>query len=121
MISRNRRKELAQHVLERRRREDEAPRLRAEVPALARLSLAVEERTDGGPCAGTGHIRRFVVEHAAALFEVPCGANACDGGVHDLTAGVMRELRRGTTRFEGGADCDRCKCFLSYVGSAEYR
>jgi hypothetical protein len=121
MISRNKRRELAQHVVDRRRREDGAPRLLAEVPALVRLSLAVEERAGGVPCAGAGHTRRIVVEQAAALFEVPCGASSCDGGMHDLTAPVMRELRRGAKGFEGSADCDRCACSLRYVGSAEYR
>jgi hypothetical protein len=121
MISRSRRRELAQHVVDRRRREDDAPRLLAEVPALARLSLAVEERAENGFGLGGGHIRRIVVEHAAALFEVPCSASGCDGGVHDLSAGVMRELRRGTARFEGDTGCDRCGCVLHHVANAEYR
>jgi hypothetical protein len=121
MNNRNRRKELAQHVVERRRREDEAPRLLAEVPSLTRLSLAVQERAENGSGLGGGHIRRVVVEHAAALFEVPCSAGGCDGGVHDLTSGVMRELRRGTARFEDDTGCDRCGCVLHHLASAEYR
>ena len=121
MIGRNKRKELPQHVVDRRRREDEAPRLLAEVPSLTRLSLAVEERAESGFSLGSGHIRRIVVEHAAARFEVPCSAGNCDGGVHDLTSGVMRELRRGTVRFEGDTSCDRCGCVLHHAASAEHR
>ena len=121
MISRSRRKELAQHVADRRRREDEAPRLLAEVPALARLSLTVEERAENGFSLGSGHIRRIVVETAAARFEVPCSAGSCDGGVHNLTSGVMRELHRASTLFEGDTGCDRCGCVLHHVAKAEYR
>jgi hypothetical protein len=121
MINRSRRRELAQHLADRRRREDEAPRLLAEVPALSRLSLAVEERAESGFAIGSSHTRRVVVEHAAARFEVPCSAGGCDGGVHDLTSGVMLELHRGSARFESDTRCDRCGCVLHHVATAEYR
>jgi len=121
MLSRSRRRELAQHVADRRRREDEAPRLLAEVPALTRLSFAVAERAESGFTIGSGHTRRIVVEHAAARFEVPCSAGGCDGGVHDLTSGVMHELHRGSARFESDIRCDRCGCVLHHVAVAEYR
>ncbi len=122
MINRSsRRRELAQHVADRRRREDEAPRLHAEVPSLTRLSLAVEERAESGFTIGSGHTRRVVVEHAAARFEVPCSAGGCDGGVHDLTRGVMHELHQRSARFESDTPCDRCGCVLHHVATAEYR
>jgi hypothetical protein len=121
MMGRRRKGELAQHVADRRRREDEAPRLQAEVPQLARLSLAVGERPAGVLDPGAGHIRRVVVDSAAALFLVPCTAGGCQGGAHDLTSVVMRELRRGATHFEGDTSCDGCACVLTHVGTAEYR
>jgi hypothetical protein len=120
MHGRNRRKELAQNVVERRRREDEAPRLSAEVPSLARLSLAIDERGEAGFALAPGHVRRVIVERAAALFELSCAAGGCDGGAHDATSAIMRELRRGSQRFEGEVSCDRCKCVVRYVASAEY-
>ena len=43
MQSRGRNSEAAQRSAERRRREDEAPRLRERVPALATLRLEIEE------------------------------------------------------------------------------
>jgi hypothetical protein len=120
MYSRGRRRELAQHVVDRRRREDEAERLLAAVPTLARLSLSVEERSSTGVEVGTKHVRRIVVDRAAARFELPCGASGCDGGGHDATSAVLRELRAGSPSFEGKIECDRCGCVLRYVGSAEH-
>ncbi|APR74719.1 Hypothetical protein A7982_00065 [Minicystis rosea] len=120
MLSHKRKSERAQQAADRRRREDEAPRLRAEVPNLTRLSLVIVERTAGGVGSGPEHIRRIVVERASALFVVPCSASGCNGGVHDITPLVLRELRRNAARFEGETGCDGCGCVLSHVGSAEY-
>lgn len=121
MISRKKKGEVAQHTADRRRREDDAPRLQVEVPRLARLSLSLGERGAGGHDLGAAHIRRVVVESAAALFLVPCSAPGCPSGAHDLTAAIMPELRRGSTRFEGATGCDACGCVMSHVGNAEYR
>jgi hypothetical protein len=92
-----------------------------EIPRLARLSLSLGERGEGGSTPGSAHIRRVVVESTAAIFLMPCGAPGCPSGAHDITAAVMPELRRGSTRFEGETGCDACGCVLSHVGSAEYR
>jgi hypothetical protein len=86
-------REAAARFAERRKREDDAPRLNAEVPSLATLRLAVEERRAGIVSAESKHTRVVVVERAPALFVVPCGDQACDGGGVDLTDGVLRELR----------------------------
>lgn len=120
MNSRRRRTEVSQQFTDRRRREDEAPRLRDEVPRLASLALTLVERR-AAIASGAGHIRRVVVDRAPALFVVPCSAPGCEGGTHDLTRAVMAELRLGSARFEGEHGCDACACVLAHVGGAEYR
>lgn len=123
MLNRRQKKrgEAQQITADRRRREDEAPRLRAEVPRLASLGLEIEERKPGGALAGASYIRRIVVESAPALFVVPCGGGDCNGGAHDITRAVLDALRDGETRFEGEHACDGCSCVLHLVGSAAYR
>src|ERR1700681_2362044 len=82
---------------ERRRREDDAPRLSEQVPAVAALRLEVEERS--GPVC-TKHVRHLVVDRAAALFVLPCGDPHCCGE-HDITPAVMRALRAREATFSG--------------------
>ena len=77
--------EAALRAADRRRREDDAPRLHDAVPALDSLRLEIEERRGGGVLAGGTHIRRIMVEHAPALFDLPCGDRTCKDGGHDLT------------------------------------
>jgi hypothetical protein len=119
--------EAAQRASERRRREDEAQRLKAEVPRLETLRLEIEERRMGGVVAEASHIKRVVVETAPALFVLPCLDRECKDGGHDVTDAILRSLRSGATRFEGdhvcggrlgAADCGR---LLRYVGIATYR
>jgi hypothetical protein len=112
---------VTQNAADRRRREDDAPRLQVEVPHLARLSLSLGERGADGHDPASAHIRRVVVESAAALFLVPCSAPGCPSGAHDLTAAIMPELLRGSTRFEGETGCNACGCVMSYVGNVGYR
>jgi hypothetical protein len=113
----------AQRYAERRQREDEAPKLNAQVPALARLRLEIEE------CVGQGstkYIRTFVVDHAPALFLVPCGDPRCLDGGHDLTREVMRALRahevsfRGSDNCEGAVGTSSCQRVVHFQGTAEY-
>ena len=62
-----RRGEAAERFAERRRREEEAPRLATEIPALESLRLNVEERrAPGGSMSEAAHVRRIVVERAPA-------------------------------------------------------
>jgi len=113
----------AQRFAERRRREDEAPRLRTQVPDLRSLRLEIEDRTDVG---GNTHTRRVVVDQAPALFLVPCGDPRCADGEHDLTATVMRALRSHETSFRGTDECrgsvgpSACSRVLSFDATAEY-
>jgi hypothetical protein len=126
-LNHNRRpSEGAQRYAERRRREDEAPRLTAEVPRLKSLALEIEERSEGSPVAEPTHVRRVVVQHAPALFILPCGDARCKDGGHDVTHSVMRALRAGETRFEGQDVCTgsigtgQCSRVLHFVGIATY-
>src|ERR1700685_4293591 len=68
--------EAAERFAERRRREDEAPRLHTRVPALAPLRLEVEERRPASPVVDSRHMRH-IVDTAPALFMLPCGDPAC--------------------------------------------
>jgi hypothetical protein len=108
---------------ERRRREDEAPKLSAQAPALTSLRLDLEERSGAG---GTKHIRRVMVDRAPALFLVPCGDPRCVDGEHDLTSQVMQALRSRRPSFEGSDSCSGnigsspCQRVLNFVGTAEY-
>jgi hypothetical protein len=127
MMSYNRRNGFAaQRFAERRKREDEAPRLHDQVPDLASLRLEIEEH-----CGVTGtqpkHIRRFVVDRAPALFVVKCGDPRCVDGDHDLTTTVMRALRSRETSFQGSDSCtgavgpSACARVLHFDAVAEYR
>jgi hypothetical protein len=121
-----RQSEGAQRSAERRKREDESPRLIAEVPRLQSLSLEISERSEGSPVAEPTHVRRVVVQHAPALFVLPCGDARCKDGDHDVTFAVMKALRAGEKRFEGQDVCtgsvgtSQCARVLHFVGIATY-
>jgi hypothetical protein len=122
-----RNEEAAQRFAERRRREDESPRLQAEIADLEALKLEVEERRAGISNPGASHVRRIVVARAPALFILPCHDSQCKEGGHDVTHSIMRALRARETRFEGDDTCSgsvgssSCQCVLHYVATASYR
>ena len=109
---------------ERRRREDEALKLCQLVPDLTSLEIEIEERSGAG---GVKHIRRFMVDHAPALFLVACGDPRCTEGEHDLTREVMRALRARQTSFRGSDECagsigpSSCLRVIHFEGTARYR
>jgi len=108
---------------ERRRREDEAPKLLGQVPGLTSLEIEIEERAGAG---GTKYLRRFALDNAPALFLVPCGDPRCYEGEHDLTMEVMRALRAHQTSFRGSDDCagaigsSFCTRVVHFEGAAKY-
>jgi hypothetical protein len=124
MMPHRRNSPAAARFAERRQRENEAPRLSDQAPALVSLRLDIEEQFGAG---ATAHIRRCVVDRAPALFLVPCGDPRCTDGGHDLTNDVMRAVRAGQTSFEGNDDCtgtvgtSPCLRVLHFHGTAEYR
>ena len=106
------RTEAARRYAERLQLEQEAPRLRDRVPALATLRLEI---TDGRniTSADPKHTRIIVVGTAPALFSLMCGDHSCRGGGHDVTIALLDGLRAGATRFEVRDAC------YGNVGSAE--
>jgi hypothetical protein len=108
---------------ERRRREDEAPKLLGQVPSLTSLQIEIDER---GGAGSMKHIRRFVLDNAPALFVVPCGDSRCCDGGHDLTMEVMRALRARQTSFGGSDECagaigsSSCARVVHFEGTAQY-
>lgn len=119
--------EAAQRAAERRQREDEAPRLREKVQNLESLKLDVEERSGVSGVPEAKHTRRIVVEHAPALFAIPCTDHSCKDGGHDLTLQIMQALRARETTFEGEDSCyghlgpSACRRVLRFVAHATYR
>jgi hypothetical protein len=108
---------------ERRRREDDAPKLCTEIPNLRTLRLTIAEQFGAG---AFHHVRRILVDRAPALFFVPCGDPRCVDGGHDLTTPVLRALRAGETSFEGSDACSgslgssACLRVVHFEGMAEF-
>src|ERR1700691_4968117 len=92
-------REASERFAERRRREDEAPRLRDEIPSLRTMRLEVEEHRATSAVAETRHVRIVIVDRAPALFVLPCGDPDCRDGGHDVTSEIMDRLRHGATEF----------------------
>jgi hypothetical protein len=121
-----RQREAAERFAERRRREDESPRLLALVPKLLTLKFRLEERRATSSITETAHVRPIVVSNAPALFVFPCQNSACEHGGHDVTAAICAFLRAGREHMEGedacrgqtgNADCGR---ILRYIVTATY-
>jgi hypothetical protein len=89
---------------ERQQREDSAPRLSTEIPALRTLRLTMSYYR-GDVAVQPGHTRLVVVQRAPALFQVTCADKDCKQGGHDITEPVMRGLREGHKLFTGSAPC----------------
>jgi hypothetical protein len=126
-MTNSRSREAAQRFADRRKREDDAPRLSTEVPSLATLRIAVEERRATVTSPESKHLRHVIVDRAPALFIIPCGDPSCDGGGYDLTSPIMRELRARRPQFEVDDECfgtvgsARCGRIVHAVGTATYR
>jgi hypothetical protein len=118
--------EAAERFAERRRREDEAPRLRVRVPNLVSLRLEVEERRATSVAVESRHVRH-IVDSAPALFVLPCGDPACKDGGHDVTSMILRGLLAGSERFEvedvclGEIGSARCGRAVKVTAIATYR
>ncbi|HEY1695513.1 MAG TPA: hypothetical protein VGG39_25260 [Polyangiaceae bacterium] len=127
MQTRSRNTEAAQRFAERRRREDEAPRLAAIVPALATLRLEIEERRGSTTAGNPKHVRLVVVESAPALFDIPCGDHACRDGGHDVTGSIVRGLEAHQARIEvedtchGSLGSATCGTVMNVVATATYK
>jgi hypothetical protein len=113
-------------AIERRRREDDAARLKAKVPTLSSLVIEVKESGEEVGDLDVSYIRRVVVDRAPAMFELPCSDRRCDGGGHELTRRFLKALRDGQATFEGTHRCagnikeEDCPLELHFVANATY-
>jgi hypothetical protein len=89
-------------AIDRRQREDGAPRLAELIPLLVELSIRVDERS---MIVSPKYVRRIVVKRAPALFILPCGNQNCSDGGHDITRDVLTGLRDHQRRFGGSHTC----------------
>jgi hypothetical protein len=92
----------AQRAIERRKSEDDAPRLVAEVPSLRSARILIIEQV---PTGSTRHTKHVVVARAPALFVIPCGDTTCQDGGHDITSQVMSAFRRRLLTAQGEDAC----------------
>ena len=122
-----RQREAAERFAERRRREDDAPRLLDVIPKLNTLKFKIEEYRAGGSLAETSHVRPIVVANAPALFVFPCQDSSCKDGGHDVTAEISMALRSGKEHFAGEDPCRgqvgsaECSRVLRYSATATYK
>ena len=127
MLRRRTNHDVQRRVEERRQREEEAGRLRDEVPELLSLRLEIDETQGNVPLTAARYIRHVVVDQAPALFEVPCTDQHCRDGGHDLTSPILQALRAERREFDGEDACygqiGRVSCgrILRYVAHATYR
>jgi hypothetical protein len=109
------------------KREDDAPRLRQEVPNLEAVRMNLEEFSGGHRIVGTSRIQHVVVAQASTRFEIPCGDSKCEDGGHDLTREVVAQLRSGRENFGGSSVCSgrvgerACERALEYSILAKYQ
>jgi hypothetical protein len=114
----------AQRATERRKREDEAPRLRDSVPDLVSLQIEVTEHSGTSTMK---HRKHVVIGIAPALFWIACGDKECNDGGHDITADIMRGLRQKQVQLAGEHACEgqtgsiACARTIQYEMSAVYR
>lgn len=122
-----RRGDVEERTVERRRREDAAPRLLSRVPNLETLRLELKERRAGIVLPESAHVRPIPVAHAPALFELPCLDETCKDGGHDLTETFIRALLSGAPSLAGEHACRgqtgsaECQRVLDYVITATYK
>lgn len=122
----NRKSEAAERFAERRRQEDEAPRLRDVVPTLVSCRLEIKERRAAATIADVSHTRHVVVARAPALFLVPCSDPSCREGGYDISRELIRALRDRKSVFEGEDTCNgnigsaHCGRVLTFTARAEY-
>jgi hypothetical protein len=109
---------------ERRRREDDAPRISTLFPDLLGLKISVEERST---TATPKYIRRIVVTSAPALFLLPCSDPHCSDGGHDVTQEMMNALRAQKSAFNGTHECNGtigatpCRRVIWFNAEAEFK
>jgi hypothetical protein len=120
--------EAAERARERRQKEDSAPRLAAEVPALRSMRLSISFRRGETIVSDASYVRVVVVANAPSLFEISCSDSYCQGGGHQATQQIIDSLKAQKTHFEGEIPCrgavgstgTRCTSVLIYQVEATY-
>jgi len=127
LVNRRRNIEREERLVLRLEREDAAGKLLQKVPDLTSLSLAIHQVRPDGLASDAQYIRRVVLEHASALFEMPCSYAYCKDGGYDVTREILAALMSRNPHFEGERACrgsagtGDCARILRYVGTATYR
>src|SRR5437868_7090922 len=96
---------MPEDLVEHRRREDAAPRLRDEIAHLKSLRLVLEQVRGEGRLPALSYIKPIVVASAPAYFEIRCVEPRCDGR-HDLTQPILRALRQSIPVYSGQSSCN---------------
>jgi hypothetical protein len=122
----NRRGEAAERFAERRRREDEAPRLREVVPDLIACRIVMAERRADVTSADISHTRHLVVARAPALVVIPCSDPSCRDGGHDISTALLRGFRERRVEIQGEDECNgnigsmHCGRVLTFTAVGQY-
>jgi hypothetical protein len=113
----------AQRSRDRRKAEDDAPRLIDVLPGLRSAKLAVTELVANG---ATKYIKHIVVARSPVLFIIPCGDPVCQDGGHDITSELMSAFRKRLATASGESACTgttgtaECRRSIQYTLTAEY-
>lgn len=113
----------AERSRERRKAEDDAPRLTAEVPLLRSARIEIVDNSANGSNKYSKHV---VVARSPALFIVPCSDPACRDGDHDITSEVMHAFRQQLESLVGESSCRgmtgsaECRRSIQFTLTAEY-
>lgn len=108
-----------------RQREDDAPRLCDQVPALRSLRIQFEDRRAASGLTAMTYSKPIVVASAPASFEIRCMEPRCDGR-HDLTRSILNALRQNQASFGAESPCNgivsdqHCDHVLIYKCTATY-
>ena len=126
MYQRRRNPEQIEQAAEQLRREQAAPRLQEELPALLSLRLTFEDLRPDDGIGGVVYAKPIVVATAPSYFDVRCADPRCDGR-HDLTSAILAALRARRAALSGKSVCDGqvgdrpCDRTLTYGYEATYR
>jgi len=129
LASRRREKDVEREErrVSRGQREAAAGKLLQRFPEVTSLDITVHEARPEGCVSDSHYIRRIVLEHAPALFEVPCSYPSCEDGGYDITRDVIDALGARDPKIEGEKACrGRCGALdctrvLRYVVKVTYR
>jgi hypothetical protein len=119
-------RQLKARRLRRLERERAAGTLLDACPDLTSLSIALEDSQPDDRVEDERYVRRVVVEHAKAVFDIPCSGDGCADGGHDITEEILAGLRSRQAAFTGERRClgrrsaAPCGRILRYVANATY-